>query len=221
MIKMFAYPKQAQFNRVVPKSKFYAHARPSNRIKELFVAQVGEIVWKYKLSPETINLPARNGINEIQVFEITLKTPELDEAVLQSIDKAIPFPLLLQVVYDAHIRFAMSYKRLSDADSSKWVIEASFQTEPQPLDTERPPLPVALDLAGLYEQVIRCHIPLAPRVGEGIREHVARFIAIEGKEKERRQLATRLDQEKQFNRKVELNAALRSLSQELESLKQI
>lgn len=221
MTKMFAYPKQAEFNRVVPKNKIYAHARPSKRIRELFVTQVGEIVWKYKLSPETINLPARNGITEIQVFEITIKTPELDEAVLQSMDKAIPFPLLFQIIYGEHIRFAASYKRPSDADSSKWVIEACFQTEPQPLDSERQPLPVALDLAGLYEQIVRRHIPLLPRVGEGIREHVCRFIAIQAKEKEQRQLITRMNQERQFNRKVELNAALRSLSQELESLKQI
>ena len=193
----------------------------SKRIKELFVAQVGEIVWKYKLSPETINLPARNGINEIQVFEISLKTPELDEAVLQSMDKAIPFPLLFQVIaWRAASGLLLSYKRPSDADSSKWVIEASFQTEPQPLNAERPPLPVALDLAGLYEHIVRRHIPLPPRAGEGIREHVARFNAIAAKEKERRQLEARLDKEKQFNRKVELNAALRSLSQELESLKQ-
>jgi hypothetical protein len=217
---MFAYPKQAELNRVVPKTKIYVHAQPTKRIKELFVAQVGEIVWKYKLSPETINLPARNGINEIQVFEIILKTPELDEAVLQSMDKAIPFPLLFQVLHGEQIRFAASYKRPSEADSSKWVIEASFQTEPQPVNAERPPLPVALDLASLYELIVRRHIPLPPRVGEGIREHVARVNAIAAKEKERRQLVARFDKENQFNRKVELNAALRSLSQELESLKQ-
>jgi Domain of unknown function (DUF4391) len=217
---MFAYPKQAELNRVVPKNKIYAHTQPSKRIKELFVAQVGEILWKYKLSPETINLPARNGINEIQVFEIVLKTPELDEAVLQSMDKAIPFPILFQVIYGEHIRFAVSYKRPSDADSSKWVIEATFQTEPQSLNAERPPLPVALDLAGLYEQIVRRFIPLSPRPGEGIREHIARLIAIEVREKERQQLEVRLDKEKQFNRKVELNAALRSLSREIESLKQ-
>src|SRR5262249_19323892 len=219
-MKMFAYPKQAELNRVVPKNKIYAHAKPTKRIKELFVAQVGEIVWKYKLSPDTINLLARNGINEIQVFEIILKTPELDEAVLQSIDKAIPFPLLFQVIHGEGIRFVASYKRPSDADSSKWVIEASFQTEPQPLDADRLPLPVALDLAGLYEHIVRRHIPLPPRVGEAIREHVARFNAIAAKEKERRQLEARFDKENQFNRKVELNTALRSLSQELESLKQ-
>ena len=215
---MFAYPKQAEINRVVPKTKIYAHAKVSKRIKDLFVKQVDEITWKYKLSPETINLPARNGINEIQVFEIALKTPELGAEVLQAIDKAIPFPLVFQLTHEGQVRFAAAYKRPSDADASKWVIEASFQTELQPADAERVPLPVALDLAGLYAHIVRCHIPLLPRSGEGLAEHVARVNVIEAKKKTRQQLETRLGQEKQFNRKVELNAALRSLSQELETL---
>ena len=215
---MFAYPRQTEFNRPVPKTKIYAHARASKRLKELFVAQVGEIVWKYKLSPETVNLPARNGISEIQVFELTLKTPELDDAVLALLDKAIPFPLLFQLVHDGQIRFAAAYKRPSEADASKWVVEARFQTDPQPVNAERPPLPVALDLAGLYEQLVRRHIALPPRAGEGIMALVTRFNAIAAKRQARQKLETRLAQEKQFNRKVELNAELRSLTRELDAL---
>jgi hypothetical protein len=120
-------------------------------------------------------------MTEIQVFEIALKTSQLDEAVLQAIDQAIPFPLLFQLTHGGHIRFAASYKRPSDADSSKWVIEARFRTEPQLLVAERPPLPVALDLAGLYEHIVRRHIPMPPRVGESLTEHVARFRATETK----------------------------------------
>lgn len=215
---MFAYPKQAEFNRLVPKTKIYAHARASKRIKELFAKQVDEILWKYKLSPETINLPARSGINEIQVFDVTLKTPELDPDVLQSIDKAVPFPLVFQLTYDGQVSFAVSYKRPSEADASKWVIEATFQTAPRPVSAERSHLPVALDLAGLYEHIVRCHIPMPQRPGEGLAEHVARFNELEAKKKVQQHLKTRLAQEKQFNRKVELNAALRTLSQELETL---
>ena len=71
---MFAYPKQAEFNRPVPKNKIYGYAKPSRVIRDRFVSQVSEIVWKYKLAPETVNLPAhRQGklpVHEIQVFEI-------------------------------------------------------------------------------------------------------------------------------------------------------
>lgn len=215
---MFAYPKQAEFNRVVPKTKIYAHAKLSKRLKELFVKQVAEIVWKYKLSPETINLPARNGVNEIQVFDIVLKTPQLDTDILQTIDKAIPFPLVFELRYDGQVRFAASYKRPSEADSSKWVIEATFETDTQPIETARSPLPIAIDLAGLHEHIVRRHIPLPPRPGEGLAEHVARFNQLAAKKKVQQQLETRLRQEKQFNRKVELNAALRTLSQEVQTL---
>lgn len=217
---MFTYPKQAEFNRVLPKSKIYAHAKPSKAVKDLFVSQIGEIVWKYKLSPETINLPARHGITEIQVFEIALKGEELDEDVLRTIDKAIPFPILFQLTHGDRIRFSCAYKRPSDADTSKWVIEAYFHT-PFILHNSSfilSPLPVALDLASLYEHLIRRHLPLPQRSGESIRDHVARYTAIQVKEKECQQMEGRLNREKQFNRKVEMNAALRTLRQELSDL---
>lgn len=215
---MFAYPKQTEVNRVVPKTKIYAHAKSSKRVKELFVTQVEEILWKYKLSPETVNLPARGGINEIQIFEITLKTPGIDTAVLEAIDRAIPFPLVYQLIYDGQVRFAASYKRPSESNVSKWVIEATFQTLPQALGAERPPLPVALDLCGLYEHIIRRHVPLSPRAGEGIADQVIRFNALEAKKKSQQQLEARIAQERQFNRRVELNAQLRVLRAELASL---
>ena len=216
---MFAYPKPAAFHRPVPKTKIYAHGKVSKRLKELFVAQVAEIHWKYKLSPETINLPARNGITEIQVFELALKTPDLDPTVLLAIDKAIPFPLVFELVHDGQVRFAAAYKRPSAADASKWVIEATFHTGLHPATTARPPLPIALDLASLYEQIVRRHIPLPARTDEGLAEQVARFLLLEAKLKAREQLETRLAQEKQFNRRVELNAALRELARELAALK--
>ena len=216
---MFTYPKQAEVDRKVAKTKIFTHAKPSKRVKEFFTAQVEEIVWKYKLSQETVNLPARDGINEIQVFEITLKTSECDEAVLHLIEKAIPFPLLFQLKHGDQIRFVVAYKR--PVDKVKWVIEAIFQTEFQPVNDKLPPLPVALDLAGLYEHIVRRHIPLSPRTGESVSEQVARFNAIGVKEMEQQELQLQLAREKQFNRKVELNAALRSLAQELKSLKRI
>ena len=135
-------------------------------------------------------------------------------------DRAIPFPLVFQLSHDGQVRFAVSYKRPSEADTSKWVIEAGFATEPQPVEARRPPLPVALDLASLYEQIIRRHMPLPPRAGESLADHVARSLALEVKRKTQQQLEARLAREKQFNRRVEVNAALRSLTRELKTLTQ-
>lgn len=215
---LFVYPKQAEFNRVLPKNKIYEHARPSRSVRERFVAEVDQIVWKYKLAPETVNLPARPGVPEIQIFSVTLRTAELSESVLRTIDKAIPFPILFELSHGGRVKSAVAFKRPSDADSAKWVVDAYFET-PWLAETEaREPLPVALDLLGLYEQVMRRHIALPPLPGESLKAQVERVNAIRGKRAECRKLEVRLQQEQQFNRKVALNRTLRELRTELVSL---
>ena len=215
---MFAYPKNSEFNRVVPKAKIYAHTRVSKRVKELFVSQVGEIVWRYKLSPETINLPARNGIREIQVFDIHLKTPEIDDAVLVAIDKAIPFPLICRLINQDAMRDVMSHKRPSETDPTKWVIGDRFRSTPYAIGSASKSLPVALDMEAFYGQLLRSFVPLPARPGESLASRLTRWKTLQAKEKACKQLEAQLAKERQFNRKVELNAALRSLVAEAEMI---
>lgn len=215
---MFAYPKQAAFGRVLPKSKIYQHARPTRRVQQLFVDQISRIVWQYKLSPETVNLPSRPGVPEIHVFTIELKASELDEGVLRCIDKAISFPIFYELVFEDRVREMAAYKRPSDADSSKWVVGDYFDTEWQPTDSDRIPLPVSLDLGKLYEQLLRRLMPFPARDGESLKAHAERLAAVRSKETQCRKIEARLEREKQFNRKVELNAELRTIKNELEAL---
>ena len=71
---MFTYPRQAEVNRPVPKNKIYGYAKPSRAIRDRFVPQVSEIVWQYKLAPETVNLPAKMSVHGIQVFKVFSRT---------------------------------------------------------------------------------------------------------------------------------------------------
>lgn len=215
---LFSYPTKAAFNRILPKNKIYEHAKPSNRIRDFFVSQVQQITWQYKLSPETINLPSRPGVPEIQIFSIAVKTSDLSEEILRCIDEAIPFPIFYQITFKNKIKVITTYKRPSDTDSSKWVIDAYFETSWQPIDSERSGLPVALDLAGLYAQMLRQCISIPARNGETLKEHVTRIVQIQNKEKECKKIESRLKKEKQFNRKVELNAQVRAIKNELDSL---
>ena len=222
---MFAYPQQAEVNRPVPKNKIYAHAKPSRSIRDRFVSQVAEIIWKFKLAPETVNVPAKGTTQEIQVFEVALKGRELAEDVLRTLDKAIPSLLFFELTFDGRVRFAAAYKRPSEANSRKNVVEAYFETPWQPAKEPRPPLPVALDLAGLYEQMLHRHMlaspmALAPRPGEPLQSMADRASLIRAKENECRQLEARIKKEIQFNRKVELNSALRARRAELGRLQQ-
>lgn len=215
---LFHYPKQAAFGRVVPKTKIYQHAKPSSAVKQRFVAQVDKIVWLYKLAPETINLPSCHAVPEIEIFEIQLKTPELTEEVLRCIDQAIPFPILFEPSYQGQVKSTAAYKRLSEADGSKWVVDGYLSSSWLPADIERIPLPVSLDLERLYEQLLRTLLPIPERAGEAMKDQMNRYAEIQRKGKELNKLESRLHKEKQFNRKVEINAQLRAVQQTLAAL---
>ena len=96
---LIRYPVKASFGRVLPKAKIYEHGRATSRVRDLFVKQVDQIVWQFKLAPETVNLPARPGVQEIQVFAIQLKQLELNTDVLRGIDGSIPFPILFELTF--------------------------------------------------------------------------------------------------------------------------
>jgi len=206
---MFDYPPKAEFNRIVPKAKVYAYAKANRKLRERFINQVAEIVWKYKLSPETVNLPARQGIQEIQVFSIALKTRALSEEVLRAMDRAIPSPVFFELSFDGRVKSTGAYKRPAVRGAPKPPLDVYFETPWEPAGTSRAPLPVALDLAGLYEQLLRSLLPVSPRPGEPVEAHVERARAARLKQRECERLEARIRREMQFNRKVEANAELR------------
>jgi hypothetical protein len=218
----FDYPKAAAFGRVVPKSRIYEHAGASTALRDLFVTQVDQIVWKYKLAPETTNLAATKAVSEIQVFGISLRTGKLDEEVLRAIDRAIPFPLLFELTWSGKRKAVAAFKRPSDADPTKWVVSGYFATDWAPDDAARLPLPVALNLGGLYDALITALMPKsaaeAEHAGEDIQARVARMEAIRAKTREVDRIKGRLAREKQFNKRVAINAELRAVRQELERL---
>ena len=203
---------------MLPKSKIYAHTKPTKAIKDKFVAQISEIVWKYKLSPDTTNLAAREGYAEIQIFEIDLKEPELGTDVLTVIDKAIPYPIFFQLHYDGKIKGVAAFKRPAEDGSGGWIIEDYFETSWREATTPATPLPVALDLKSLYEQMLLAYIDLLPSSGEALASLVERVRQIRKYRRELKALEVKLNSEKQFNRKVEINAKVRSLQAQLTAL---
>ena len=214
----FDYPKAAAFGRVVRKTKIYEHAGASAALKDLFVTQVDQIAWKFKLAPETINLAATRAVSEIQIFGISLRTSKLDDEVLRAIDRAIPFPLLFELTWSGKRRAVAAFKRPSEADAAKWVVSEYFATAWAPDDAPRQPLPIALNLGGLYDAILTTMMPAPSAAGEDIQTRVARMEAIRAKTREVDRIKARLGREKQFNRRVAINAELRAARQELERL---
>ena len=215
---LFVFPRQAKVGRPVAKNKIYDHVPVSSVLRNKFIDQVEQITWAYKLAPETINLSARAEVPELQIFDIELKTAVLDHEVLRAIDRAIPLPIIFQLHRDQQVRMVAAFKRPSQAESGKWVLDDYVASPWLPADAERQSLPIALDLQGLYEQLLRSLLPHAARVDESLTEQLERLALLRSRKSEYQKLESRLHKEKQFNRRVVINARLREIRNEIAEL---
>jgi Domain of unknown function (DUF4391) len=216
MNHLWDFPTSSSFGKVLPKNLVYDRAEAGARIKALFVKEVEQIVWSHKLAPDTINVPAHADVQEIQVMTITQKTSTLHEDVLRTMDRAIPSPILFLLRFEAQQRYAATYKRPNEADRSKWVIGDYFWTDWLETDAPRKPIPVQLDLQALYHALLEPMIPVVVQAGEALEARMARASRLRVLERDAARLESKMHQEKQFNRKVEIHGQLRSLQQEIE-----
>ncbi|MEZ5439878.1 MAG: DUF4391 domain-containing protein [Lysobacterales bacterium] len=219
---MFDWPASTRVDQAVPKARVLSYAPQRRGLKDRLSQQLDGLTWSCKLSPETINLPASTDVAELQVFTLQLKAgiTRADPLLLRAIDQAIPSPLLFEVRSAKGICIAAAHKRPSEADASRWVLGEHMVSEWLPLDTPRQPLPVALDLGGLYRALLRALIPIPARAGEGLRAQLERLALLRVAERDCMRLSKQLSREAQFNRKVALNQRLRERQEELERLRQ-
>lgn len=218
MTACFEYPKAAAFGRVLPKTRIYEHAGASAKLRQLFVDQVDQIVWQYKLAPETINLDGTDTVSEIQVFRLRLRTAKFSEDVLRAIDMAIPFPIIFELSHGGKLKTAAAYKRPSEADHAKWVVSEYLSGEWESEDNPRKPLPRALNLGALYDKLFDALIPVGIADAESVAMRVERIELIRAKQREVRRIKARLAREKQYNKRLAINAELREATKELQRL---
>ena len=70
---MSLFPPSTILDRAIPKTKFYDKLSVSAAVKRKFVEDVESIVWRNKLSANTLNVQAGERVVEIDVFEMELK----------------------------------------------------------------------------------------------------------------------------------------------------
>ncbi|MDN5478292.1 DUF4391 domain-containing protein [Acinetobacter sp. IK22] len=223
-MKLYKFPQQAKVDRLIPKNKFYEQGKANTKIEQLFVNQVENIRWAYKLASSTIHLQDQEDLKEIQIFRVKSRVEDLDVSILSFIDKLILTPIIFEVVYQDKVKVVATYKRVNQADKTKVVIGQYYASEWLE-DHDRVELPLYLKLADLYEHFIA---QLLPIVSNEDPENDDGFISIEMKLQKARQLESlqkqldklksKLRNEKQFNRRVELNKQLQNLQLQINSI---
>ena len=220
-MKLYKFPQQAKVDRLIPKNKFYEQGKANTKIEQLFVDQVENIRWAYKLASSTIHLQDQEDLKEIQIFRVKSRVEDLDVSILSFIDKLILTPIVFEVVYQNKVKVVATYKRLNQADKTKAVI-GQYYTSEWLEDHDRIDLPLYLKLADLYEHFIAQILPIAlSKDQENDNESVSielqlqKSQQLESLQKQLDKLKSKLRNERQFNRKVELNKKVSELESQL------
>ena len=223
-MKLYKFPPQAKVDRLIPKNKFYEQGKANTKIEQLFVDQVENIRWAYKLASSTIHLQDQEDLKEIQIFRVKSRVEDLDVSILSFIDKLILTPIIFEVVYQDKVKVVATYKRLNQADKTKAVIGQYYASEWLE-DHDRVELPIYLKLADLYEHYIAQILPIALSKDQendnesfSIELQLQKSQQLESLQKQLDKLKSKLRTEKQFNRKVELNKHIHALESDLKKL---
>lgn len=215
---MLQLPASTLVNRKIPKNKFYEKLHANQHLKELFTEQVESIIWKHKLSKETIRLEPKDDIEEVQVFEIHLKERTYSLDLLRSIDKAIPYPILHVIIYEDQVKLAIAYKERNQTDDNRSVVRSYHESEWRPAEDVKLNIVQGLDLKAVYENIIRQLLPINSKPDIELTAVLERQARIDKLTLECQRLESKIRSEKQFNRKVEMNMELQRKRKELNLL---
>ncbi|WP_288908215.1 DUF4391 domain-containing protein [uncultured Megasphaera sp.] len=218
---MIGLPKSTEFNRRIPKQKFYENISVSPTLKRVFIEQIKVIYWRNKVTATTMNLAAGETVTELEVFEVKLNGQQLDESVLRQIDKEIPYHILFLLEYDGKYQAWTAYKEAAAFGSNAFKVGTYYHTDWLP-ETELPLKVEGLSVDKVYENFVRQIAGDALRSEEGktesLKESVERDNRRQELEKQVAALQTKVRKEKQLNKQVQLNAELKKLKNELEEL---
>jgi hypothetical protein len=222
---LFNYPISAKVGRKIPKNKIYEQAIINNKfntkLKNKFVNQIEKIIWQYKLATNTLNLNATAKIIEIQIFDIFLKNSELDEKLLRIIDNAIHHPIIFQIHKNNKIKIKSAYKRASELNNNKQVIEMYIESDWLDKNTQKQPLPQALDLEQLFNQILKSLMPVEVINNKTLKntdEQIEVIRQINTLQKQIDELHFKYHKEKQRNRQFEINQQVKQKQRQLNNL---
>ena len=217
---MIGLPKTTEFNKRIPKQKFYENMDISPALKKVFVEQVKIIYWRNKIAASTTNLATGNDVTELEVFEVRLNSPVLDDGLLRQIDREIPYHILFLLEYQGKYQAWIGYKEAAASGNKAFKVNGYYHTEW--LTEDELPLKLeGLSVDAVYENFVRQIAGdklKSEAAGESLKESVARDEQKQALQKQIDTLKAKIRKEKQLNKQMQMNNELKKLKKKLEDL---
>ena len=213
---MLGLPQSTEFNKRIPKQKFYEHITVSSALKKSFVDQIRMIYWRNKVAATTVNLAPGTIVDEVEVFEIKLNSASLDEAVLRQIDREISYHIIFLLEYEGKLQAWTAYKEKTPTANAVFKVGKYYHTEWM-TEAELPIRIDGLNLDAVYENFVRqiAGDALKADSGESLKASVERDEKKKQLEKQIAVLENKMRKERQLNRQIEMNATMKKLRKEL------
>ena len=217
---MLGLPKATEFNRRIPKAKFYENINITTSLKRLFVDQIKNIYWRNKIASTTTNLIDGKYVTEIEVFEINLDSSQVDIGLLKFIDSVIPYHILYILEYIGKYQVWIGYKEATDIEKKISKVDRYYHTNWLE-ETELIVKLEGLNLDDVYENLVRQIAGdklQSDGTSESLKQSVQRDKEIETLQKQISILQNKIRKEKQLNKQIEMNTELKKLRSVLEKL---
>ena len=217
---MLGLPKATEFNRRIPKAKFYENINITTSLKRLFVDQIKNIYWRNKIASTTTNLIDGKYVTEIEVFEINLDSSQVDIGLLKFIDSVIPYHILYILEYIGKYQVWIGYKEATDIEKKISKVDRYYHTNWLE-ETELIVKLEGLNLDDVYENLVRQIAGdklQSDNSTESLKQSVERDKEIETLKKQISILQNKIRKEKQLNKQIDMNTELKKLRNVLEQI---
>ncbi len=103
---MFGLPSTVEVHQPLPKKAFYSRLSLAAPVKDEFVSGIEALCVVAAIKEAACGIPAADGIDEISVLRVDLKTDTVPERALAAITQAVPRKLLMVCCHEGQARLA-------------------------------------------------------------------------------------------------------------------
>ncbi len=195
---MLHLPVGTEISRTLPKKSFFAKCGLGAPDRQRFDDEIRQMFFVNEISPATVNCSAGDQVKAVFVLRFVLRTKKCDKRNLLLFSKGTRQHVLFLLEHDERARLA--------------IVHAGhfFQTEWRPVNEWRITL-IGLGLDAIWQNLVAQISGI--KIAEEHSLNDALKLAKQSKDLEEKiaALQKKVSQEKQFNRRVEMNAELKRL----------
>lgn len=205
---MLELPPSCRIGKILAKEKVLKQVTATEAVRSAFTHDIERIRVQYELVATKLNITPAANVKKIIVLELHLSNLATEELIVKTLASAFRVPLFFEIQHKGKLHYAA----LLGSGKKAALFHSKPATE---TNTE---IPLYLSMEALYRNLLQIVLPLASHEAEGLADYSARNMEHRQLQRDVEKLEQRIQREKQFNRRVELNRTLNAHKQDIKIL---